>query len=84
MANYPLIVPLTPSGLKHCLTGNINANGTDISLNQSEAFPFQINPKNLDPSYKTDLDFGIVLEEKIVFTAWSSLHYLASHSCSSI
>ena len=23
---------------------------------KTEAFPFQNNPKNLDPSYKTDLD----------------------------
>ena len=27
-------------------------------------FPFQNNSKNLDPSYKTDLDLWIVLEEK--------------------
>ena len=26
---------------------------------------FQNNLKNLDPSYRMDLDFGIILEEKI-------------------
>ena len=29
-----------------------------------EFFSFQNNPKNLDLSYKTDLDFGIVWEEQ--------------------
>ena len=27
-----------------------------FSAYKTEAFPFQNNPKNLDPSYKTDLD----------------------------
>ena len=27
-------------------------------------FPFQNNPKNLDPSFEMDLDFGVVLEKK--------------------
>ena len=29
---------------------------------KTEFISFQNNPKNLDPSYKMDLDFGIVLE----------------------
>ena len=30
-------------------------------------FPFQHNPKNLDHSYRTDLDFGnFILEEKSI------------------
>ena len=28
-----------------------------FSAYKMEAFPFQNKPKNLDPSYKTDLDF---------------------------
>ena len=29
-----------------------------LSANKTEAFSFQNNPKNLDSSYKTDLDLG--------------------------
>ena len=29
-----------------------------FSAYKTEAFPFQNNPKNLDPSYKMDLDLG--------------------------
>ena len=41
-------------------------NGTSLStyipclFGYKACFPFQNNPRNLDPSYKTDLDFGIV------------------------
>ena len=35
---------------------------------QDGGFPLQNSPKNLDPSYKMDLDFRDVLEEKNLST----------------
>ena len=49
----------------HCsavpyLSGHIRRNLAVIQV-----LPFLNSPKDLDPSYKMDLDFGVVLERKI-------------------